>query len=95
MIKQNVLRKDAITITYIFQMKMKSRAQKHYRNMPDRGCIVKYIQKKYKIIVKNPLFTRTFHECIILIENMKSITDFIEGKERYYGLQKDRAGNSG
>ena len=65
MIKQNVLRKDAITITYIFQMKMKSRAQKHYRNMPDRGCIVKYIQKKHKIIVKNSLFTKTFAECII------------------------------
>ena len=95
MIKRNVLRKDAITITYIFQMKMKSRWQKHYRNMPDSGCIVKYTQKKYKIIVKNSLFTRTFHECIILIENMKSITDFINGKESYYGLQKDRAGNSG
>lgn len=51
--------------------------------------------KIYKIIVKNSYFTRPCFECIILLENMKSITDFAKGKESYYGLQKDRTGNSG
>lgn len=53
---------NMITITHYFQ---KQKKNSHAYNTSESRKIVKYVQKNYKIIVKNSPFTRIFFEGII------------------------------